>query len=135
MMVPSYAPIARRSAVVAGAAAVIMIALAAALSGSKGLTGAVIGAVVVAFFFGISLFTVSRAARVSPAAMMSAALGTFVVKILVLAIIFGQLQNTTAFNPRAFAVTVLVCVVVYSAAQVIWSIRLKMLYVGSDEKR
>jgi ATP synthase protein I len=67
--------------------------------------------------------------------MMSAALGTFVVKILVLAIIFGQLQNTTAFNPRAFAVTVLVCVVVYSAAQVIWSIRLKMLYVGSDEKR
>jgi ATP synthase protein I len=134
-MVPSYAPIAKRSAVVAAAAAVIMIALAAALTGSKGLIGAVIGAVVVVFFFGISLFTVSRAARVSPAAMMSAALGTFLVKILALIIIFGQLQNTTAFNPRAFALTVLVCVVVYSAAQVIWSIRLRMLYVDADGKR
>jgi ATP synthase protein I len=134
-MLPSYAPIAWRSAVVATAAAVIMVVLAASLSGSKGLIGAVIGAAVVALFFGISVFTVSRAARVSPQAMMAAALGTFLVKMLVLIIIFGQLQNTTAFNPKAFALTVLVCVLVYSAAQVMWSIRLKMLYVNPDEKR
>ena len=134
-MVANYAPIAWRSAMVGAAAAVIMVALAAALSGSKGLIGAVIGAVVVALFFGISLLTVSRAARVSPQAMMAAALGTFLVKMLALIIIFGQLQDTTAFNPRAFGLTVLVCVLAYSAGQMVWSIRLKMLYVDPDGKR
>jgi ATP synthase protein I len=134
-MVANYVPIARRSAIVAAAAAVIMVVLATGLAGSKGLFGALIGAVVVAFFFGASLFTVSRAARVSPQAMMVAALGTFLGKILLLIIIFGQLQNTTAFNPRAFGLTVLVCVLVYSAAQVVWSMRMKILYVDPDGER
>jgi ATP synthase protein I len=132
-MLPSYAPIARRSAVAAAAAAVIMVALATGLSGGKGLLGAVIGTAVVAFFFGVSILTVSRAARVSPQAMMGAAVGTFLVKILVLIIIFGQLQDTTAFNPRAFGLTVLVCVLVYSAAQMIWSMRMKTLYVDDPD--
>jgi hypothetical protein len=39
-MLASYGPIARRSAVVAAGAAVIMIALSAAVGGSKGLPAA-----------------------------------------------------------------------------------------------
>lgn len=134
-MLANYVPIARRSAIVAAVSAVIMVALAAGLAGSKGLIGALIGAAVVAFFFGASLLAVGRAARISPQAMMVAALGTFLGKMLVLIIIFGQLQNTTAFNPRAFGLTVLVCVLVYSAAQVIWSTRMKTLYVDADGER
>ncbi len=134
-MLASYAPIARRSAAAAAAAAVIMAALGAVLAGGKGLIGAAIGVAVVAFFFGTSMLVVSRAARVSPQAMMGAAVGTFLVKILLLIIVFGELQNTTAFNPKAFGLTVLVCVLVYSAAQVVWSMRLKMLYVEPDGER
>jgi ATP synthase protein I len=134
-MVANYAPIARRSAVTGAAAAVIMVVIAAGLAGSKGLIGAVIGAVVVALFFGISLLVVSRAARVSPQAMMAAALGTFLGKMIVLIVVFGRLQNTTAFNTKAFGLTVLVCVLVYSAAQVLWSMRLKTQYVQPDGER
>ncbi len=134
-MLANYARIVRRSAVVAAIAAIVMATLGAVLGGSKGLIGAAIGVGVVAAFFGISVFVVSRAARVSPQAMMVAALGTYLVKILILIVIFGRLQNTTAFNPRAFGLTVLVCVLVYSAAQVIWSMRLKMLYVDPDGER
>jgi ATP synthase protein I len=134
-MLANYARIVRRSAVVAALAAVVMAALGFALGGSKGLIGAAIGVGVVAFFFGASVFVVSRAARVSPQAMMAAALGTYLVKILILIVIFGQLQDTTTFNPKAFGLTILVCVLVYSAAQVIWSMRLKMLYVEPDGER
>jgi ATP synthase protein I len=131
----NYARIVRRSAAVGAVAATIMVVLAAVLGGSKGLIGALIGVAVVVLFFGISVVVVSRAARVSPQAMMGAAIATYIVKILILIIIFGQLQNTTAFNPKAFGLTVLTCVLVYTGAQAIWSMRLKVLYVEPDGER
>ena len=131
----NYARIARRSAATAAVAAVIMVALATGLAGLKGLFGALLGVAVVALFFGISLFAVSRAARVSPQAMMVTALVTFLVKILLLIIFVGQFQDTTAFNPKAFGLTALVCILAYTGAQVIWSMKLKMLYVEPDRER
>jgi len=134
-MMANYARIARRSAATAAVAAVIMVALATGLAGLKGLFGALLGVAIVALFFGISLFAVSRAARVSPQAMMVTALVTFLVKILLLIIFVGQFQDTTAFNPKAFGLTALVCILAYTGAQVIWSMRLKMLYVKPDGER
>ena len=46
-MLASYGPIARRSAVVAAGAAVIMIVLCGLLGGAKGLLGSVLGAALV----------------------------------------------------------------------------------------
>ena len=134
-MMANYARIARRSAATAAVAAVIMVALATGLAGLKGLFGALLGVAIVALFFGISLFAVSRAARVSPQAMMVTALVTFLVKILLLIVFVGQFQDTTAFNPKAFGLTALVCILAYTGAQVIWSMRLKMLYVEPDGER
>ncbi len=134
-MVANYARIAWRSAAVGAVAAVIMAVLAAVLGGSKGLIGALLGVAVVALFFGISVVVVSRAARVSPQAMMMAAIVTYLVKIVLLLIFVGQFQDTTAFNPKAFGLTALVCILAYTGAQVIWSMRLKMLYVEPDRER
>jgi ATP synthase protein I len=134
-MVENCARIIRRSAAVAALAGVIMVALCAVLGGTKGLLGAMIGVAVVALFFGISVAVVSYAARISPQAMMGAALGTFFFKILALIIIFGQFQDTTAFNPKSFGLTVLVCVLAYSAGLMAWSMRLKALYVEPDGER
>jgi ATP synthase protein I len=128
-MVANYVRIVRRSAAVAAVAAVVMMALAAGLAGSKGLAGAAIGAGIVTAFFAISVIVVGRAARVSPQAMMVAALTTYLAKIVILLILVGQFQNSAAFNPRMFGMTAIVCVLVYSAAQVVWSMRLKALYV------
>jgi ATP synthase protein I len=134
-MVSQYARIVRRSAATAAVAAVIMVVLFTALGGSKGLIGAVIGVAMVALFFGISVIAVGRAARVSPQAMMATAVGTYIVKILLLLFFVGEFQNTTAFNPKAFGLTALVCILAYTGAQMIWSMRLKMLYVEPDGER
>ena len=95
-----YAWIARRSAAVAAVVGAAMIGLGAGLGGSKGLIGAVIGVALVAVFFGISIIAVGRAARVSPQVMMVTALGTYLVKIVVLLFLVGQFQDSTAFNPE-----------------------------------
>jgi ATP synthase protein I len=134
-MVAQYARIARRSAATAAIAAAIMIVLAAVIGGGKGLAGAAIGVAIVALFFGISIVVVGRAARVSPQAMMATAVGTYIAKILLLLAFVGAFQNTTAFSPKAFGLTALACILAYTGAQVVWSMRLKALYVEPDGER
>ena len=131
-MPATYAVILRRSAMLTAPVALLMIVLGGVFGGSKGLLGAVLGVGLVIAFFGVSALVVGRAARVSPQAMMAAAVGTFLVKILVLIILLGTFQNSTAFNGKFFGLTVIVCVIVYSAAQMVLSMRLKTLYVDVE---
>jgi len=133
-MLASYATVARRAAVPTALAAVLMVALSAGLVGTKGLVGALIGVALVVVFFGISIVVVGRAARISPAAMMIAALASFLVKIVALAVVVSSLDGTTAFSTRALGFTAIACVLVWSAAQVIVAMRVRMLYVEPDEK-
>jgi ATP synthase protein I len=130
-----YAVILRRSALLTAPVALLMIVLGAVLGGTKGLLGAALGVALVIAFFGISVLVVSRAAKVSPQAMMAAAVGTFLVKILVLIILLGAFQNSAAFNDKIFGLTVIVCVIAYSAAQMVSSMRLKVPYVEPDRDR
>lgn len=133
-MLASYAVTLRRSALLTAPAAVAMIALSAAFGGAKGLVGAVLGVALVIVFFGVSAFTVSRAARRSPQAMMVAAITTYLVKILVLLFLVVRFSGTTAFNGRLFGLTVVVCAVVWTTAQAVVSARLKVPYVQPDDK-
>jgi ATP synthase protein I len=112
-----------------------MIAISVGVGGVKGLLAAVIAVIVVTMFFGISIVAVGRAARVSPPVMMATAIGTYLLKIIILLFLVGQFQNSTAFNPRLFGLTAIVLVLAWSAAQVVWSMRLKMLYVEPDGDR
>ena len=134
-MLATYAVIIRRSALVTAPVALLMIVLGALLGGAKGLLGAALGVALVIAFFGISVLVVGRFAKVSPQAMMMAAIATYLIKILVLLFLVGRFQDSTAFNPRIFGITAIVCVLTYSAAQMIWSMRLKMLYVEPDRDR
>ena len=81
-MLAKYATIVRRAGALTAIAAAIMVAVSAALVGTKGLIGALIGVAIVTVFFGISVVVVGRAARVSPQAMMVAAMVTYLVKIV-----------------------------------------------------
>ena len=112
-----------------------MVVLSGILGGAKGLIGAVLGVALVAVFFAISVLAVRRAARVSPQAMMVTALTTYIVKILVLLLVVARFGNTTAFSGRLFGLTAIVCILVWSFAQVFWSMRLKVLYVEPDGER
>jgi len=133
-MLAKYATIVRRAGALTAVAAAIMVAVSAALVGTKGLIGALIGVVIVTVFFGISVVVVGRAARISPPAMMLAAIITYLVKIVALAVVVSALNGTTAFSTRALGFTAIGCILVWSATQVITTIKLKMLYVEPDSE-
>jgi ATP synthase protein I len=112
--------------------AAVAVVLCAVLGGAKGTYGALIGVGVVTVFFGISILAVGWAAKISPMAMMAAALGSFIVKIIAFMIVLVALGRSTAFNGRMLGFTALACILAWSASQVVTSMRLKMLYVESD---
>ena len=133
-MLAKYATIVRRAGALTAVAAAIMVAVSAALVGTKGLIGALIGVAIVTVFFGISVVVVGRAARVSPQAMMVAAMVTYLVKIVLLAVVVSALSGTTAFSTRTLGFVAIGCILVWSATQVITTMKLKMLYVEPDSE-
>ncbi|HEV2537685.1 MAG TPA: hypothetical protein VGU21_09265 [Streptosporangiaceae bacterium] len=134
-MLAKYATIVRRAGALTAVAAAIMVAVSAALVGVKGLVGALIGVAVVTVFFGLSVLVVGRAARVSPPAMMVAALITYLVKIVLLAVVLSSLNGTTAFSTRTLGFVAIGCILVWTATQVITTVKLKMLYVEPETQR
>jgi ATP synthase protein I len=134
-MPASYALIVRRSAAVTAVVAAVMVAVSAAVAGGKGVIGALLGTALVAVFFAISVLAVTAAARVSPQAMMITAIGTYVAKILLLIFFVSRYSGTTAFSPRMFGLTALACILAWTFAQVIWSMRLRVPYVEPEGRR
>jgi ATP synthase protein I len=134
-MLASYATVVRRAAAPTAVGAAIMVALSAGLVGTKGLIGALIGVAVVTVFFGLSIVVVGRAARISQPAMMVAALVTFLVKIVGLAVVVSNLNGTTAFSTRALGFTAIGCILLWTGAQVVAAMRVRMLYVEPNGKQ
>src|ERR1039457_713666 len=112
-----------------------MVAVSAGIGGSHGLIGALLGVALVAIFFGIDIVAIGRAARTGPQAIMLAGIILYVFKIIVLAVAVKELQGTTFFNAKLFGFTAIVCILAWSASQVITSIRFKSLYVEPDGER
>ena len=133
-MLASYATVVRRAAAPTAVGAAVMVALSAALVGIKGLVGALLGVAVVTVFFGLSIAVVGRAARISQPAMMVAALATFLVKIVGLAVVVSALSGTTAFSTRTLGFTAIGCILLWSAAQVIAAMKVKMPYVEPEQQ-
>jgi ATP synthase protein I len=131
-MLAKYAIIVRRAGALTAVAAAVMVAISAALVGVKGLIGALVGVAIVTVFFGISVLVVGRAARRSPQAMMVAAMVTYVVKIVALAIIVSALSGTTAFSSRTTGFVAIGCILVWSATQIITTMKLRVLYVEPE---
>jgi ATP synthase protein I len=133
-MTTQYARVVRWSLALTSVVAAVAVVLCAAFGGSKGAYGALIGVGVVSAFFAISIIVVGRAARVNPMAMMVAALGTFLGKIIAFMIVLAVLRHSTAFNGKMLGFTALACILAWSASQVITSMKLNMLYVEPDGK-
>ncbi len=134
-MLSSYGLVLRRSVLVTAAAAAIMVAVCGGVGGVKGLVGALLAVALVAAFFGISVLVVSRAARKSQQAAMVAAISTYLAKIVVLLFIVARFSGTTAFNGKLFGITAIACILAWTGAQAVNSMRLKVPYVEPDGKR
>ena len=131
-MMATYSRVVRRSAALTAVVAAVCVAVCAALGGAKGLYGALIGVAIVTAFFGISVLVVGRAARISPHVMMAAAMISYVVKIIGFAIVMIALGKSTAFNGRMLGFTAIICILAWSAAEVVTAIRLRLPYVDPD---
>jgi ATP synthase protein I len=128
-MLASYAVVLRRSAVITAPVAFLMIVLGAIFGGGKGLVGALLGALLVAVFFGISAVVVSWVGRRRPAAVTGAAVAAYIVKVLAMLFIVARFSGTAVFNGKIFGLTAIACIVAWTGAQAVTSMRLKVLYV------
>jgi ATP synthase protein I len=131
-MMATYSRVVRRSAALTAVVAAVCVAVCAVLGGAKGLYGALIGVAIVTAFFGISVLVVGRAAKISPHVMMAAAMISYVVKIIAFAIVMIALGKSTAFNGRMLGFTALVCILAWTAAEVITTMKLRLPYVDPD---
>jgi ATP synthase protein I len=129
-----YSRVVRWSVALTSVVAAAAVVICALMGGAKGVYGSLIGVGVVAVFFGLSILVVGRAARISPPAMMIAALATFVVKIVGFMIVLVAIGHSTAFNGRMLGFTALACILAWSAAQVVTAMRMQILYVEPDGK-
>lgn len=134
-MMGDYARVVRRSVALTSVIAVAMIGICTGLAGTKGLYGALVAIGIVTAFFGISVLAVGRAAKVSPPFMMGVAMATYLGKIIVFGIILAALRHVTVFNPKMLALTAIVLILAWCAAQVVTMMRTKMLYVTPEEER
>ena len=119
----------RQSAVATTAVGVLGAIVGGAVSGGKGVLGAAIAILVVSLFFVVSTVAVMRAARISPQFMMIAAIGTYTVEILALAVLSAQFKDTTLFSGRVFGITAIACVLAWCAGQIRAFVTAKTLIV------
>ncbi len=109
-----------------GIAAVI---LGAVFAGSEGFIGALFGAVLVIVFFSVGQIVIAGVMKNAPEMAMTVALLTYLVKIGVLFVIIILFADTTAFNTKVFALTVVACTIAWTVAEVWVYGKSKVLYV------
>ncbi|AXG80297.1 hypothetical protein [Streptomyces paludis] len=112
-----------------GAVAAVVSAVAAA---GKGALGAVVGTVVVIVFMGVGLVVLERVAKSMPHMFQSMGLLVYMTQLLVLFVFMAAIKNTTLFNPKAFAFTLVATALVWIAAQARANVTSKTLYVEPD---
>jgi hypothetical protein len=66
---------------------------------------------------------------------MAVAMATYIIKILVFAIVMVLLRHVTVFNPRSLGLTAVVLILAWCAAQVVTMMRTKTLYVTPEEQK
>ncbi|MFD7554299.1 MULTISPECIES: hypothetical protein [unclassified Streptomyces] len=115
--------------VIAGAVAA---AISAVVVGGKGALGAVIATLLVILFMGIGFVVLQRTAKSLPHLFQAMGLMLYAAQILLLFVFLAAFKNTTLFNPKAFAITLVATTLVWIAAQTRAHMKAKILYVEPD---
>lgn len=103
--------------------------LGAVLRGGGGATGAVVATVLVLVFFSAGQVILGSVLRSNPQMAMTVALMIYLVKIGVLFVFIILFAETTLFDTKVFAATVVACTIAWTVAEVWVFARTKVLYV------
>jgi ATP synthase protein I len=132
-MQSSDARILRGAAIPSGLAGLAAIAVAVPFAGTKGALGAALGTVVVLAFFTVSVVAVSYASRISPQMMFAAAIFSYLGKVVAMLALVAALEGVTAWNATAFAWSVIALTLVWIAAEVRATMKVKTLSLDPVE--
>ncbi|MER8045824.1 hypothetical protein [Streptomyces sp. NPDC094032] len=121
------------TAVPTAAAGAIATVVSGVVAGGKGALGAVVGTLVVILFMGLGLVVLQRTAKKLPQLFQAMGLMLYTAQLLVLFIFLALLKDTTAFDFKAFAFTLLATTVVWVAAQARAYMKAKIMYIDPDK--
>ncbi|MET7620212.1 hypothetical protein [Streptomyces sp. NPDC005408] len=113
-------------------AGVLAAVISGVVAGGKGAVGAIVATVIVIVFMGIGLVVLERTAKSLPHLFQAMGLMLYAAQILLLFIFVAAFKNTTLFNPKAFAITLVATTLVWIAAQTRAHMKAKLLYVEPD---
>ncbi|MBV1946134.1 hypothetical protein [Streptomyces sp. BV129] len=121
-----------QAAVPTAAVGAIAAVVSGVVAGGKGAIGAVVGTLIVILFMGIGLYVLQRTARSFPQLFQMMGLLLYAAQLLLLVIFVGLFKSTTLFNPRAFAVVLVVATLTWIGAQARAHMKAKILYVDPE---
>jgi len=121
-----------QAALPTAAAGLVAAVISAVVAGGKGAVGAVVATLVVILFMGIGLVVLQRTAKTLPHLFQAMGLMLYTAQLLLLFIFVAVFKNTTLFNPKAFAITLVATTLVWIAAQTRAYMKAKILYVEPD---
>ncbi|MEU3681044.1 hypothetical protein AB0E99_08995 [Streptomyces sp. NPDC030592] len=126
-----------QAAVPTAAVGAVAAVVSGVVAGGQGAIGAVVATVVAMLFMGIGLYVLQRTAKSLPHLFQAMGLMLYAAQILLLFVFLAAFKNTTLFNPRSFAITLVAVTLAWIAAQTRAHMKAKILYVepeSSSEK-
>ncbi|MFJ4953749.1 hypothetical protein [Streptomyces sp. NPDC088760] len=124
-----------RIAVPTAVAGAIAVAVSAAVAGGKGALGAVVGTVLAVLFMGVGLLVLQWTAKTLPQLFQAMGLMLYMAQLLLLLIFVAVFKDTSLFNAKTFALSLVVATVVWMAAQARAHMKAKIFYVDPDSAK
>ncbi|MEU3984684.1 hypothetical protein AB0F77_32275 [Streptomyces sp. NPDC026672] len=121
-----------QAAVPTAAVGALAAVVAAVVAGGKGATGAVVATLIVILFMGLGLYVLQRTAATLPHLFQAMGLMLYAAQILLLFVFVAAFKNTTLFDPKAFALTLVAGTLAWIAAQTRAHMKAKILYVEPE---
>ncbi|MFD4142484.1 hypothetical protein [Streptomyces sp. NPDC058572] len=120
------------AAVPTAAAGVIAAVISGVVAGGKGALGAVVGTLVVILFMGIGMVVLQRTAKSFPHLFQAMGLMLYTAQLLLLLVFMAVFKDTTLFDAKTFAFTLLAATIVWVGAQARAYMKAKILYVDPE---
>ncbi|MCI3222610.1 hypothetical protein [Streptomyces sp. NP-1717] len=122
-----------QAAVPTAAVGVVAAVVSGVVAGGKGALGAAVASVVVIVFMGIGLVVLQRTAKSLPHLFQAMGLLLYTTQVLALFVFMAAFKDTSLFNPKAFALTLVVATLAWIAAQARAHMKAKILYVEPEK--
>ncbi|MEU6097866.1 hypothetical protein [Streptomyces sp. NPDC047079] len=117
------------------AVGVIAVAVSGAVAGGKGALGAAVGTVLALVFMGVGLYVLQWTAKTLPQLFQAMGLMLYAAQLLLLLIFVALFKGTSLFDPKTFAIALVIATVVWMAAQARAHLKAKIFYIDPDAQK